>query len=623
MKMKKSQFREDAATYIQMIHLLNEYNPGWKIILIGVLLEGIFPFIAIFLSSMLLDALYSGRSMQEMALLVLAGTGASFVTAILRHLVTKKKNIMWWGMQHRMTEPIMTKTMQMDYEQIGDERVRTLRARQDEYRKREKDVFERFLTQLEILLTAAVRMVAAIITIGPFFAKQFSKTAGTQETLFRIIAIAALFAVLYLNRRSVLEQGKRRLAIHKEHEDENRLNSYMMNEVVLSQKAGKDIRIFHQEPMMEHYGDQMNANWRRMTLQYAKNDVCHFGLQGMLSSCVGGIIYLYVAFCAYGGMITIGNVVRYAGAVQQFIQGMTDLFAGWSRLHHDRMQMDEYLEYMGLQNKMKKASRPVSLADMENPEVEFVDVSFRYPGTEQYVLRDVNVKISARESTAFVGLNGSGKTTTINLISGALCADDGCATYKGNNILEYKEYAIARQGIKRTFQNIKLFPSLSVIENVMLGGQTDDANVVGSLLGLKKDKQKERLLRERAQAAIEYISMTDIINRNVGDLPYGKQKKLEFARAMVSDPDILLLDEPATGLNPTERTELVELLEKIKQDKYTILIIEHNMDVVMNVSDKIYVLNFGTKIAEGKPHEIQTNKTVIEAYLGEKYQRRM
>ena len=92
---------------------------------------------------------------------------------------------------------------------------------------------------------------------------------------------------------------------------------------------------------------------------------------------------------------------------------------------------------------------------------------------------------------------------------------------------------------------------------------------------------------------------------------------------MVSDPDILLLDEPATGLNPTERTELVELLEKIKQDKYTILIIEHNMDVVMNVSDKIYVLNFGTKIAEGKPHEIQTNKTVIEAYLGEKYQRRM
>ena len=386
---------------------------------------------------------------------------------------------MWWGMQHRMTEPIMTKTMQMDYEQIGDERVRTLRARQDEYRKREKDVFERFLTQLEILLTSAVRMAAAIITIGPFFAKQFSKTAGTQETLFRIIAIAALFAVLYLNRRSVLEQGKRRLAIHNEHEDENRLNSYMMNEVVLSQKAGKDIRIFHQEPMMEHYGDQMNANWRRMTLQYAKNDVCHFGLQGMLSSCVGGIIYLYVAFCAYCGMITIGNVVRYAGAVQQFIQGMTDLFAGWSRLHHDRMQMDEYLEYMGLQNKMKKASRPVSLADMENPEVEFVDVSFRYPGTEQYVLRDVNVKISARESTAFVGLNGSGKTTFIKLLCRLYDPTKGHILLNGVDIREYEE-AQYRKLFAVVFQDFKIF-SFRFGENIAAGEKVDEERAMDAI----------------------------------------------------------------------------------------------------------------------------------------------
>ena len=206
MKMKKSQFREDAVTYIQMIHLLNEYNPGWKIILIGVLLEGIFPFIAIFLSSMLLDALYAGRSMQECT--ACSCRNRRELCHSNSSSSCHKKKIYVVGMQHRMTEPIMTKTMQMDYEQIGDERVRTLRARQDEYRKREKDVFERFLTQLEILLTSAVRMAAAIITIGPFFAKQFSKTAGTQETLFRIIAIAALFAVLYLNRRSVLEQGQ-------------------------------------------------------------------------------------------------------------------------------------------------------------------------------------------------------------------------------------------------------------------------------------------------------------------------------------------------------------------------------------------------------------------------------
>ena len=590
MKMKKSQFREDAATYIQMIHLLNEYNPGWKIILIGVLLEGIFPFIAIFLSSMLLDALYAGRSMQEMALLVLAGTGASFVTAILRHFVTKKKNIMWWGMQHRMTEPIMTKTMQMDYEQIGDERVRTLRARQDEYRKREKDVFERFLTQLEILLTSAVRMAVAIITIGPFFAKQFSKTAGTQETLFRIIAIAALFAVLYLNRRSVLEQGKRRLAIHNEHEDENRLNSYMMNEVVLSQKAGKDIRIFHQEPMMEHYGDQMNANWRRMTLQYAKNDVCHFGLQGMLSSCVGGIIYLYVAFCAYGGMITIGNVVRYAGAVQQFIQGMTDLFAGWSRLHHDRMQMDEYLEYMGLQNKMKKASRPVSLADMENPEVEFVDVSFRYPGTEQYVLRDVNVKISARESTAFVGLNGSGKTTFIKLL---------CRLYdptKGH-IREYEE-AQYRKLFAVVFQDFKIF-SFRFGENIAAGEKVDEERAMDAI--------------RRVDLMRLYNKMPDglntMLNRDFSEtgmeISGGEAQKTAMARAIYKDAPFVILDEPTAALDPIAESEIYSDFHRIVQDK-TALFISHRLSAC-RFSKDIIVFCDGRIVQQGN-HEMLISK---------------
>ena len=588
MKMKKSQFREDAVTYIQMIHLLNEYNPGWKIILIGVLLEGIFPFIAIFLSSMLLDALYAGRSMQEMALLVLAGTGASFVTAILRHLVTKKKNIMWWGMQHRMTEPIMTKTMQMDYEQIGDERVRTLRARQDEYRKREKDVFERFLTQLEILLTSAVRMAAAIITIGPFFAKQFSKTAGTQETLFRIIAIAALFAVLYLNRRSVLEQGKRRLAIHNEHEDENRLNSYMMNEVVLSQKAGKDIRIFHQEPMMEHYGDQMNANWRRMTLQYAKNDVCHFGLQGMLSSCVGGIIYLYVAFCAYGGMITIGNVVRYAGAVQQFIQGMTDLFAGWSRLH---------LEYMGLQNKMKKASRPVSLTDMENPEVEFVDVSFRYPGTEQYVLRDVNVKISARESTAFVGLNGSGKTTFIKLLCRLYDPTKGHILLNGVDIREYEE-AQYRKLFAVVFQDFKIF-SFRFGENIAAGEKVDEERAMDAI--------------RRVDLMRLYNKMPDglntMLNRDFSEtgmeISGGEAQKTAMARAIYKDAPFVILDEPTAALDPIAESEIYSDFHRIVQDK-TALFISHRLSAC-RFSKDIIVFCDGRIVQQGN-HEMLIGK---------------
>ena len=472
-----------------------------------------------------------------------------------------------------------------------------LRARQDEYRKREKDVFERFLTQLEILLTASVRMVAAIITIGPFFAKQFSKTARTQETLFRIIAIVALFAVLYLNRRSVLEQGKRRLAIHKEHEDENRLNSYMMNEVVLSQKAGKDIRIFHQEPMMEHYGDQMNANWRRMTLQYAKNDVCHFGLQGMLSSCVGGIIYLYVAFCAYGGMITIGNVVRYAGAVQQFIQGMTDLFAGWSRLHHDRMQMDEYLEYMGLQNKMKKASRPVSLTDMENPEVEFVDVSFRYPGTEQYVLRKVNVKISARESTAFVGLNGSGKTTFIKLLCRLYDPTKGYILLNGVDIREYEE-AQYRKLFAVVFQDFKIF-SFRFGENIAAGEKVDEERAMDAI--------------RRVDLMRLYNKMPDglntILNRDFSEtgmeISGGEAQKTAMSRAIYKDAPFVILDEPTAALDPIAESEIYSDFHRIVQDK-TALFISHRLSAC-RFSKDIIVFCDGRIVQQGN-HEMLISK---------------
>ena len=496
-----------------------------------------------------------------------------------------------------MTEPVMTKTMQLDYEQIGDERVHTLRARQDEYRKREKDVFERFLTQLEILLTAAVRMVAAMITIGPFLAKQFSKTAGTQETLFRIAAVLALLAVLCLNRRSVLKQGQRRLAIHKEHEDENRLNSYMMNEVVLSQKAGKDIRIFHQEPMMEHYGDQMNANWRRMTLQYAQNDVRHFGLQGMLSSCVGGIIYLYVAFCAYGGMITIGNVVRYAGAVQQFIQGMTDLFAGWSRLHHDRMQMDEYLEYMGLQNKMKKGSRSVHLSDMGNPEVEFVHVSFRYPGTEQYVLRDVNVKISARESTAFVGLNGSGKTTFIKLLCGLYDPTEGQILLNGVDIREYDE-AQYRKLFAVVFQDFKIF-SFQFGENIAAGEKVDEERAMDAI--------------RRVDLMRLYNKMPDglhtMLNRDFSEtgmeISGGEAQKTAMARAIYKDAPFVILDEPTAALDPIAESEIYSDFHRIVKDK-TALFISHRLSAC-RFSKDIIVFCDGQIVQQGN-HEMLISK---------------
>lgn len=223
---------------------------------------------------------------------------------------------------------------------------------------------------------------------------------------------------------------------------------------------------------------------------------------------------------------------------------------------------------------------------------------------------------------ALIGPNGSGKTTTINMISGVLTADSGTINYQGKDIRTMTTDEIAKLGIVRTFQNIKLFPSLSVLENAMVGGHVfTGVNMFQSLFNFRKRAREERELRERACAALKYVGCYELRDENVSNLPYGKQKMLELARAMMASPKLLLLDEPAAGLNPTERMELVSMLEKIFDDGIKLFLVEHNMDVVMNLCHQITVLSFGKKIAEGSPKETQEHPEVIKAYLGDRYKK--
>ena len=208
----------------------------------------------------------------------------------------------------------------------------------------------------------------------------------------------------------------------------------------------------------------MNCNWRHMTQQYASNDIRHFGLQGLLSACVGGIVYLYVAFCAWAGSISTGSVVRYAGAVWQFIQAATDLSASWNRLHNDRMQMDEYLEYLDLKNEMKRGTIPVEKRKDGRFLVEFRNVSFRYPESERYALRNLNVRLNIGECMALVGRNGSGKTTFVKLLCRLYDPTEGTILLNGVDISKYnvQEY---RRLFSVVFQDFQIF-SFSLGENI-------------------------------------------------------------------------------------------------------------------------------------------------------------
>ena len=239
-----------------------------------------------------------------------------------------------------------------------------------------------------------------------------------------------------------------------------------------------------------------------------------------------------------------------------------------------------------------------------------------------------NLSFSANnnEITSIIGPNGAGKTTVFNCLTGFYKPTDGEMFLNKNEetiaLKKFTDYKIAQKAkVARTFQNIRLFPAMSVLENLLVAQHNELMVASGysifGILNLKRYKNKEREAVEKAKYWLDIIGLTNRADDNAGDLPYGDQRKLEIVRAMCIEPRLLCLDEPAAGLNPKESSELNKLLEFIKNDEKTgILLIEHDMSVVMGISDHVVVLNYGKKIFQGSPVETRNSKAVIEAYLG-------
>ncbi len=232
-------------------------------------------------------------------------------------------------------------------------------------------------------------------------------------------------------------------------------------------------------------------------------------------------------------------------------------------------------------------------------------------------IADLNFQTPERAIYSIIGPNGAGKTTLFNLLTGIYRPTCGSIQLMGQELAGLMPLQIARLGVSRTFQNLQIFGGMTAIENVIVGCHGHGkCGLPTACLGLPSIKREEKYLEKLAANALAFCGLSNIAERPVSALPYGILKKLEIARAIAAQPRLLLIDEPAAGLNDTETREMAGLIRAIRETGITVLLVEHNMGLIMDVSDRILVLNYGQKLAEGTPHEIQRNKAVIDAYLG-------
>ena len=568
--------------------------------------SSIAPFVNIYMSARIIDELIGNKDIDKIILLV----GITMVLNLVIHLLStgfyhvsnRYRGIAIQNQDMAMNEKIVS----MDYEHIEDSEVHSLRTKISESKNINGGGIYGLITLTTELAKGFTKLIVSIlIAIGLF------KVSGVVEgnmsiinkPVFLYMFFILVIIVTYINLK-LRSTGEKKFFAHiSKFMDMNRILGFYIN-TALDYNSGKSIRLYNQKDIFQRELDVFYEAGKETFDNTGRIGAKYFGIGALLSSSLGGLVYIFVGLKALAGSISIGSIVQYTGAINQFIQGSADTFSSINSIINNNQYLQLYIDFLNIEGEKYKGTLPVEKRNDDEYEIEFKNVSFKYPGTEDYVLKNISMKLNIGERLAIVGMNGSGKTTFIKLLSRLYDPNEGEILLNGIDIKKY-DYDEYLNLFSIVFQDFKLF-SFSLGQNVTASVDYDEERVREVL---EKAGLKDRL--ETMPKGIDTPLYKDFDEDGV-EVSGGEAQKIALARALYRDAPIIILDEPTAALDPIAEFEIYSKFNEIVGTK-TAFYISHRLSSC-RFCDEIAVFHQGEIIQKG------THDILLEDIYGKYYE---
>lgn len=591
--MHKNNFKEEMKTLkigIKEVHKLTHWI--LPITIFDSIFKSISPFVNIYMSARIIDELLNGKDINKLIFLVAITIGLNLVIHLLStgldHLRKRYFETMDLNQDMRLNEKIIS----MDYEHVENPDVHKLRTRITEAKNMNGGGINELVNHIGILVKGLFTVIASIALVIDLFQSNIG-TGFVNTRWFSYVFIAFILVCTMINLKITTISEKKEFEQYSKIMEGNRIFGFYFNQA-LDYNVGKGVRLYNQKKIFNNEIGSFIKEESKFFNSIGNMKAKYNGISAFISSLLGGMVYIFVGLKAISGAITIGSIVRYAGSINQFITGSTEVLSSMNNIRNNNQYLQLYIDFLDIEGEKYKGSLPVEKRNDNEYEIEFRNVSFKYPGTDKYVLKNVSIKLNIGERLAIVGMNGSGKTTFIKLLCRLYDPNEGEILLNGIDIKKYN-YEEYMGLFSIVFQDFKLF-SFSLGQNVAASVNFDERFVEEAI---EKVGLRERL--DKMPKSTETPLYKDFDEDGV-EISGGEAQKVALSRALYRDAPIIILDEPTAALDPIAEFEIYSKFNEIVGTK-TAFYISHRLSSC-RFCDEIAVFNEGSIIQKGSHEEL-------------------